>query len=115
MGMLKIHCGYCGQTWEVYARSDYHRHAIRTCPHCDSKIDGQTWEKQILPAFLSMCDANRELVKDHTGYGQPMFTVDFIEDRIFPNAATEVQAELVNLSGRIDELAEAISDITLYQ
>ncbi len=111
MGMLKIHCGCCRQTWDLYNRGDYHRHVKRTCPHCGSKIDGQTWEKQILPAYGAMLDANRELIKDHTGYGQPIFTIDYIEDAYFPNDATDIRAELVNLSNRIDELSEVLTEV----
>lgn len=40
-------------------------------------IDTQTWEKQIIPAFASMDDANRELEKDHSGYHTPLFDVSY--------------------------------------
>lgn len=83
MAYMKIHCGYCGQKWEIYERDDFNHWKARTCPHCGSKIDEQTWQRQILPGFGQIADANRELMKDHTGYHIPLFTVDVIADHIF--------------------------------
>lgn len=83
MAFMRIHCGYCGQPWEIYGRDNWKSDAARTCPHCQSKIDRQTWERQVLPAFGSVQDANAELIKDHVGNNSPLYTVDFIEDRIF--------------------------------
>lgn len=82
MAYLRIYCDYCGQAWEVYERSMHDEHS-RQCPHCMSKIDGQTWEKQVVPALAQVSDANRELLKDHLGYHTPVFTFDVIEDRYF--------------------------------
>ena len=83
MAYMKIHCGYCGQHWEIYDRDDYVGHKARTCPHCGSQIDDQTWVSQILPGFGQIRDANMELMKDHTGYHKPIFTVDVIADHVF--------------------------------
>lgn len=85
MGYLKIHCHYCGGTWEVYKKL-LGVEAARACPHCFKSVDGQTWEKQIIPAFHALDDANRELYKDSTGYHVPLFEVDYIADTIFANA-----------------------------
>ena len=63
MGYMRIKCHYCGGTWEVYARSVTNGDFARTCPHCFKGIERQTWEKQIIPAFHALDDANRELVK----------------------------------------------------
>lgn len=76
MGYLKLHCHVCGKAWEVYSKDE----SGRTCPRCRAKMDGQDWERQVLPAFNMMQDANRELHKTHTGYKTPYFTVDYIED-----------------------------------
>lgn len=93
MGYMRIKCHYCGGTWEVYGRSitglssptiisgDY----PRTCPHCFKAIERQTWEKQIIPAFLALDDANRELVKDSSGYHIPLFEVSYEADTVFRN------------------------------
>lgn len=82
MGYLRIHCKRCRRRWHVYARDNWQEGAARCCPHCGAVIERQTWESQILPAFGAMADANRELVKDHTGYQAPAFAVDFIADRL---------------------------------
>ena len=111
MGMIRIHCGYCGGTWEVYGRDEWGKTAARTCPHCDSRIDGQTWEKQILPAFGAMMDGNRELVKDHTGYNQPLFAVDYIEDHYFPDAARDAAAAAGNLQASVDDLRDTVDTL----
>ena len=84
MAFMKIHCGYCGQAWEIYYRDDWHSRKASECPHCQSRIDRQTWENQILPAFDALCDANADLFRAHTGQHTALFTVDFIEDRYFP-------------------------------
>ena len=57
----------------------------RTCPHCFKAIEKQTWDKQIIPAFLAMSDANRELVKDSSGYHTPLFEVSYEADSVFRN------------------------------
>ena len=99
MGYLHIHCDYCGGIWDIYGHINFNEQAARTCPQCQQRIDGQTWEKQILPAFAAMMDCNRELYKDHTGYRKSLFTVDYIADHYFPNDARE---------SRIEELTAAI-------
>ncbi len=79
MGLLRIHCGYCRRTWEVYGRDNWREDATRVCPHCGKAIDRQTWNNQILPAFGAMMDSNKELVKDHTGSNTPLFSVDYLD------------------------------------
>ena len=83
MAYMKIHCNYCGGTWEIYHRDNWHDDKARQCPHGESKIDRQLWEKEILPAFGAAHDANAELFKDHVGFHRPLFTVDFVADHIF--------------------------------
>lgn len=83
MAYMKIHCGYCSDSWEIYHRDNWKDDSARTCPHCFQKIDRQTWDNQVLPAFAAVHDANAELFKDHTGYHKPLFTVDVVADHIF--------------------------------
>ena len=80
MGYLRIHCSNCRRRWAVYDRDDWKSEASRTCPHCGVKINAQTWENQVLPAFGAMRDANMMLHKDHTGYKNPLFRVDFVSN-----------------------------------
>jgi hypothetical protein len=112
MGYLRIHCDYCGGTWDVYGRDDWKNNRSRTCPHCQTKIDGQDWNNQIVPAFAAMQDANRELIKTHTGYHAPMFTVDYIEDHYFPNDARETGTAVFNLELQIEDLQKQIEQLT---
>ena len=112
MGFLRIHCDYCGGTWDVYGRDDWKNTRSRTCPHCMTKIDGQDWNNQIVPAFATMQDANRELLKTHTGYNAPLFTVDYIEDHYFPDAARAAETAVFNLETRIEELRDVVEDMT---
>lgn len=79
---MKIHCGYCGQAYEVYARGDLKGKA-RQCPHCESKIDRDTWCSAVVPAFKSAEIANIALYHDHVQDHKPLFTVSFIADHIF--------------------------------
>lgn len=93
MGYMRIKCHYCGGTWEVYGRSVtgvssptiISGDCPRTCPHCFKAIEKQTWDKQIIPAFLALDDANRELVKDSSGYHTPLFEVNYEADSVFRN------------------------------
>ena len=78
MAFLKIHCGNCGKSWEVYQR-DMKKEQSRQCPHCMSEIDSQTWSTQIIPSLCMVSDANRELIKNHLGYQETLFKVDVIE------------------------------------
>lgn len=84
MGVLKIHCDYCGGSWEAYPQQGAPK--ARYCPHCGQAIDRQLWDKFILPAFGELDDANRELFKHSTGYHTPLFQVDYEADTIFKNA-----------------------------
>lgn len=79
---MRIHCGNCGKTWEIYARDDWNDPKARQCPHCFSHISHQVWTKEVLPTFGAFQDANRELYKDATGYHKPIFGVDMIADEV---------------------------------
>lgn len=85
MAMMRIKCSYCQGHWEIYERDKWNADDKRICPHCGSKIDIQTWQRHILPAFATFMDANKELVKDCLGHRITRFSVDFIEDNHFPN------------------------------
>ena len=77
MGYLKIKCHECGGSWEVYSYNFNDDH-LRVCPHCFKEIDRQTWNRQIIPAYGALEDANRELIKDHEGYtGVALFTIEY--------------------------------------
>ena len=81
---MRIHCGTCGGTWEVYQRDNWKDDKARACPHCFEEIDPQTWEQQIIPAFCASADANAELIKDGEGYYKPFFAVDFMAEYLRP-------------------------------
>ena len=81
MAYMRIYCGYCGQKWEVYERDNWNSQKAATCPHCGKRIDGQTWARQVVPAFCAAGDANRELYKDATGYNLPCFRFDILSDK----------------------------------
>ena len=112
MGFLKIKCHYCNGEWFVYGRDNYKETQYRTCPHCFQKIDGQDWQNHVLPAFGAMMDANRELIKTHTGYHAPLFTVDYVEDYFFPDAKAEAETEIMNIHSEIDELRGSVETLT---
>ena len=83
MAFLRIHCDYCGGTWDVYKR-DIKTEDARKCPHCFQKIDAQTWKKHIIPAFGTVEDANMELVKDAYNH-LPLYSFDVIANHLFRN------------------------------
>ena len=111
MGFLRIHCDSCGGTWDVYGRDNWKESRCRTCPHCQSEIDGQDWERFILPAFGGLMDANRELMKTHTGYSTPLFAVDYIEDHSFSDKTQEAKAAAADLQSSVEELRETVEQL----
>ena len=112
MGKLSIHCDGCGSEWVVYHRDEWKHWKARTCPTCGKEINPGTWNRQILPAFGSMEDANLELMKDHTALHETLFTVSYIPDTIFPNKsddADQIREEIEDLTDKIDRLTEITS------
>ena len=87
MAYMKIHCGNCGGSWEIYSRDDWKDPKARQCPHCFCHVSKQVWSKEVLEAFGAGQDALRELYKDATGYHNPMFTIDFMSGQKPPRAA----------------------------
>lgn len=77
MNYMKIKCHSCENDWTVYDRDNWKADTARTCPNCHRQIDRQTWHNSILSAFGAAMDASRVLQNDHTGYCQPLFSVDF--------------------------------------
>lgn len=112
MGLLRIHCHSCGGTWEVYGRDNWKEDNSRTCPYCHEKIDGQDWNKQILPAFGAMMDANRELMKTHSGYDASLFAVDYIADPLPDTSSRATEAAFKTVETRLDGLREAMEVLT---
>ena len=80
---MRIRCDYCNQYWDVYGRDDLDG-AARRCPHCDAKINKETWKHCVVPAFKAAESANLQLYSDHANDHMPLFTVTFIPDHIFP-------------------------------
>lgn len=86
MGFLTIKCHACGGKWEVYRSSAERYDRERECPHCGKRIDRQTWEKFIAPAWRMLDEANRELFKDHLGYHTAIFTVEYTENGFYKDS-----------------------------
>ena len=106
---MRIHCGACGGTWEVYRRGR-DTSGARTCPHCDYTIDQDTWKKVVLPAFQTVENVNLTLAQDHIEKHSAEFEVDFIADGRFQNAdkaeaMNEIRSRLDAMQERLDILA----------
>ena len=104
MAYLRIHCAYCGGTWDVYHRQ-LDLDPARRCPHCDSRIDGATWREKVLPAYNTMRAANMGLLDDHIQHHCPAFEVDCIADGTFQNASSGSTA------AALEEMREDIADL----
>ena len=100
MAYMRLYCDVCGGSWEIYHR-DIKNDKARQCPHCCSKINKQTWERHVLPAFVLVHDANLELFKDHATSHGPLFTYDVIADHIYENKCPIMDV--------IDELKEQLN------
>lgn len=85
MAFMKISCESCGGSWEVYDRDDMMNKKTSTCPHCGAKIDRETWQKGIVPAFAMMISANRTLFRNNAEDHRPLFQVDMISDILYRN------------------------------
>lgn len=82
MAFLRIYCNECGGKWEIYRRDNWNDETARQCPHCFLQINRDVWEKEILPAFNAVHDANAELFKESTGYSKPLFSFDVVTNRL---------------------------------
>ena len=113
MGHLIVRCDNCGTRWNIYHRDIKNRNA-KTCPMCGESINQQTWEKELLPAFGAMEDANRELFKDHTGYHGTLFTVAYEPDVLYPNRDKEsdqLREEVEELRDDIERISSVVAKI----
>lgn len=80
MGVLVVHCCKCGKDYQIYKAMSRHEYA-NICPFCFSELPRREWERIVLTAFEELEDANRELIKEHTGYNDiPLFQVGYIPD-----------------------------------
>ena len=80
---LKIDCGYCGRSWDVYDRADnLQADTSRKCPHCGAKIERVTWANYVVPAFRAVRAANLQLANDHAEIGYPLFSFGVVPDGI---------------------------------
>ena len=122
MGYMSIHCGNCGNGWEIHEGDNWNDDKARECPYCCNKIDFQTWNREVIPAFGSVADANRELFKNHTGYNETLFRFDVISDPIIlqeeNNMSTaevrkEIETGWVALDSSRHELIELTSLVEL--
>ena len=108
MGYLRIHCGGCGQDWEVYRKAREYD-ASRECPHCGKRIDPTTWHKNVLRAFDCMLDANLAVMQDHVDYRQGAFKLDYIETG---STDREQAAERMNrLDERLYQIEEKLANL----
>ena len=94
MGFLRIHCGDCGGTWEVYGHDDFRNAKNKICPHCFANIDGQDWKNAVVPAFGAMLDLNRTLQNTSTGYHAPLFSVDYVADTRTPTDQERIKQSI---------------------
>ena len=107
MAYLRIHCGYCGGTWDVY-HSQKDIDPARTCPHCDQKIDRSTWQGNILPAYNAMRTANLELLNNHVQQHATRFAVDFVADGEFQNATAIHVSDFDNLRSDLEDVKKSV-------
>lgn len=118
MTYLKIHCTACGESWRVFEYNNFHADGARRCPNCSASIDGQTWERQVIPALGATADANRELQKDHTGNHTPLFTFDVItgprQEEASPANMDQINADLTGLRAEMEKLNKRLHDVTEF-
>lgn len=81
MVYLKITCGECGNQWTV-TENERTQENKRICPDCSGAVDLQTWNNSLLPAMCYAMDAEKELLKAHTGYQKALYSVDIISDSL---------------------------------
>lgn len=91
MVYMKVYCGYCGQTWEIYPRDDLTRKTARKCPHCDAaKIDPETWE-DIVSCLIRTKRVNERLAADHVNKHNAIFAVSFVSDHLFSCPVSDLE------------------------
>lgn len=106
MGRLRIRCGKCGNSWEIYHRDNWKDWRARTCPVCGESVDKQSWEG-VLRGFHELEDANLELIKDHSQANMTMFAVDYIADR--EKEPEDLRDEFEDLREEFDKLEKQLN------
>ena len=81
MVYLKITCGECGNQWTV-TENERTQDIKRYCKDCGGAVDAQTWTNSLLPAMGYAMDAEKELLKAHTGTQTPLYSVDILSDSL---------------------------------
>ena len=81
--VMKIYCGYCEQTWEVYVRDDPMRPSARKCPHCGAAmVKEETW-KAMVDCLKQAEKINAVLFEDHINEHYTPFVVSYKADSPF--------------------------------
>ena len=106
MVYMRITCGNCGNQWRVCESDDFTGdRSKRICTRCGEEIDTQVYEKQLTPAFNYFRDLEKELMKQHTGYHTPLYSVDFISDSL-PDK--DYLAALLDATEALQDISKAI-------
>ena len=109
VGRLRIHCGKCGNSWEVYHRDNWKDWRARTCPVCGESVDAQSWEG-VLRGFHELEDANLELIKDHSQAQMTMFAVDYVADRE-KESPDDLREEFEELRENLERMEKEINTL----
>ena len=78
---VKISCGNCKNDFEIYSREINFRDDPVRCPHCLRQMEAKHWNN-LIDAFLTAADWNRQALKTHQEHGTPLFQVEFCSKHV---------------------------------
>lgn len=71
--------------------------AVRTCPHCNSVMNKESWD-QVISVYFKAKKINNRLAADNLNRHDPLFAVSFIEDRPFTCAVSDIDIDNIDLN-----------------
>ena len=78
---VKMTCGGCANTFEVYSQAMNCRDNPVRCPHCLQQMDAKHWDN-LIDAFFTASDWNYQVFKAHDEHGTPLFDLEFLSKHV---------------------------------
>ena len=92
MDYLKVKCHRCGNSFHLYNKDMRCEEKPPMCPHCLVGMDKTQWE-QLIDAYFTFAEVNKNFRKYHTDRGEPLFQVELLTEKRYVNPEKIVLAD----------------------
>lgn len=72
---VKVRCGNCGGTFELYHKEMVQQDTPARCPHCYTQMSEKQWAG-LVNCYHTLQDWNGQTLKSHEEYGAPAFSAE---------------------------------------